>query len=120
MNKFDLENRLIDFSVLIIEIVEEIPNSKVGNHLAGQLVRSGTSVSLNYGEAQSAESRNDFIHKLKVILKELRETFVSLKIIDRIKLYKTEKKIIKAKNETNELISIFVKSIDTAKKNLNS
>ncbi|MCK4638034.1 MAG: four helix bundle protein [Bacteroidales bacterium] len=57
MNKYDLEERLIDFSVLIIEIVNEMPNSKAGNHLSGQLVRSGTSVSLNYGEAQSAESK---------------------------------------------------------------
>jgi len=73
MNKFDLEERLIDFSVLIIEIVNDMPNSKVENHLSGQLVRSGTSVSLNYGEAQSGESRKDFIHKMKVVLKELRE-----------------------------------------------
>jgi len=117
LNKYDLEERLIDFSVLIIEIVNEMPNSKAGNHLSGQLVRSGTSVSLNYGEAQSAESKKDFIHKMKVILKELRETFVCLKIIYRSKLYKTEKKIIKAKKENNELISIFVKSIETAQKN---
>ena len=95
-------------------------NSKAGNHLSGQLVRSGTSVSLNYGEAQSAESRKDFIHKMKVILKELRETYVCLKIIHRSKLYKTEKKIIEAKSENNELISIFVKSLETAKKNLQS
>jgi len=95
-------------------------NTKAGNHLSGQLVRSGTSVSLNYGEAQSAESKKDFIHKMKVILKELRETFVCLKIIHVSKLYKTEEKIIKAKKENNELISIFVKSIDTAQKNQKS
>ena len=118
MNKFDLEDRLVDFSVLIIEIVNEIPNSKAGNHLAGQLVRSGTSVSLNYGEAQSGESRRDFIHKIKIVLKELRETFVCLKIIHRTKLFKTESKIIKAKNENNELISIFVKSVETAQINM--
>lgn len=117
MNKYDLEARLINFSVLIIEIVNETPSSKAGNHLSGQLVRSGTLVSLNYGEAQSAESRKDFIHKMKVILKELRETFVCLKIIRRSKLYKTENKIIKAKKENNELISIFVKSIETVQKN---
>ncbi len=81
MNKYDLEERLICFSVLIIEIVNEMPNSKAGNHLSGQLVRSGTSASLNYGEAQSAESKKDFIHKMKVILKELRETYVCLKIM---------------------------------------
>ncbi len=120
MDKYDLEDRLIEFSVLIIEIINEMSNTKAGNHLSGQLVRSGTSFSLNYGEAQSAESRKDFIHKMKVILKELRETFVCLKIIHRSKLYKTENKIIKAKKENNELISIFVKSIETAKKNLQS
>ena len=120
MNKYDLEGRLIEFSVLIIEIVNDMHSSKAGNHLSGQLVRSGTSVSLNYGEAQSAESRKDFIHKMKVILKELRETFICLKIIHLSKLYKTENKIIKAKKENNELISIFVKSIETAQKNLQS
>ena len=120
MDKYDLEDRLIEFSVLIIEIVNEMPNTKAGNPLSGQLVRSGTSFSLNYGEAQSAESRKDFIHKMKVILKELRETFVCLKIIHQSKLYKIENKIIKAKKENNELISIFVKSIETAKKNLQS
>ena len=69
MNKYDLEERLIDFSVLLIEIVNEMSNSKAGNHLSGQLVRSGTSVSLNYREAQSAESKKDFIYKMRVILK---------------------------------------------------
>ena len=117
MNKFDLEERLIEFSVLITEIVKEMSNTKAGNHLSGQLVRSGTSVSLNYGEAQSGESRKDFIHKMKVVLKELRETFICLKIIQKTKLYKTEAKIIRAKNENNELISIFVKSNQTAQNN---
>ena len=117
MKKFNLENRLVEFSVFIIEIINEIPSSKAGNHLSGQLVRSGTSVSLNYGEAQSGESRRDFIHKLKVVLKELRETFVALKIIHLAKLYKSEGKIIRAKKENDELISIFVKSVETAQKN---
>ena len=117
MNKFNLEDRLVEFSVFIIEIINEMPNSKASNHLSGQLVRSGTSVALNYGEAQGGESRKDFIHKMKVVLKELRETFVALKIIHRAKLYKNEGKIIKAKKENNELISIFVKSVETAQKN---
>jgi len=117
MNKFDLEERLVEFSVLIIDIVTQMPNSKAGNYLSGQIVRSGSSVSLNYGEAQSGESRRDFIHKIKVVLKELRETYVSLKIIHKAKLYKTEAKIIEAKKENNELISIFVKSAETAEKN---
>jgi len=120
VDKFDLEERLITFSVLIIEIVNEMPNTKAGNHLSGQLVRSGTSVSLNYGEAQSGESRKDFIHKMKVVLKELRESSICLKIIHRTKLYRTEMKIENALKENNELISIFVKSIETAQNNLNA
>ncbi len=118
MKKFDLEERLVEFSILIIEIANQIQNSKAGNHLSGQIIRSGTSVSLNYGEAQSGESRRDFIHKIKVVLKELRETNVALKIIHKAKLYKNETKIIEAKKESNELISIFVKSVETAQKNL--
>ena len=118
MNKFDLEERLINFSVLIIEITKEMPNDYASNHLAKQLLRSGTSVSLNYGEAQSGESRKDFVHKMKVVLKELRESFICLKIIERTKLFKTLSKVEKAKQENNELISIFVKSIETAQRNM--
>ncbi len=118
MDKFDLEERLIEFSVLIIEIANELPNTKTGNHLAGQIIRSGTSLSLNYGEAQSAESRRDFIHKMKIILKELRETLICLKIIHRAKLHKDEAKLKRAMSENDELLSIFVKSIETAQKNL--
>jgi len=118
MNKSDLEERLINFSVLIIEIVNDMPNTKAGNHLSGQLIRSGTSPALNYGEAQSGESRKDFIHKIKIILKELRETFICLKIINRAKLYKMEEKIKVVLKENNELISIFVKSVVTAQKNI--
>jgi four helix bundle protein len=115
--KFDLEERLIDFAVLIIEISESLNNTRAGNHLSGQIVRSGTSPALHYGEAQSAESRNDFVHKLKVLLKELRETLVSLKIIKRVSLTKKMELVEKGIIECNELISIFVKSIETAKKN---
>ena len=67
--KFDLDDRLIEFAADIIGISEKLPKTFAGNHLAGQLVRSGTSPALNYGEAQSAESRNDFIHKMKVLPK---------------------------------------------------
>jgi len=117
MKKYDLEDRLISFSVMIVDIVNATSNTKAGNHLAGQLVRSGTSVSLNYGEAQSAESKRDFIHKMKIILKELRETHINLKIIHRCDLHKDKNKIIKAKEENNQLIAIFVKSISTAQNN---
>ena len=115
--KFDLEERLIEFGALIVELVEELPNNKVGNYIAGQLIRSGLSPALNYGEAQSAESRADFIHKLKIILKELRESFISLKVIKRLKLTKTPDRLERVMNETQQLIAIFVKSIKTAQKN---
>jgi four helix bundle protein len=118
MNRRDLEERLVNFSVLIIDIVHNMPNVKTAKHLAGQLLRSGTSAALNYGEAQSGESPKDFIHKLKIVLKELRETHICLKIIYRTKLYLTEELVCRAIKESNELISIFVKSVETAQKNL--
>jgi four helix bundle protein len=118
VNKFDLEERLINFAVLIIEITEEMPNKKSANQLSGQLIRSGTSPALNYGEAQSGESRKDFVHKIKIVLKELRETFVCLRIIKRAKLYDSDEKLERVLKENNELISIFVKSVETAQKNL--
>jgi len=114
--KYDLEDRLIEFAVLITEIVEKLPNDRFGNYIAGQVVRSGCSPALNYGEAQAAESRNDFIHKMKIILKELRESLISLKLIERKKMY-DQNIVMKAKDECNQLIAIFVKSIETAKRN---
>ena len=99
--KIDLENRLIAFAVHIIQLVEKLPNTRTGNHLANQLVRSGTSPALNYGEAQSAESRKDFVHKLKIVLKELRESQICLKIILQSKIYPSndELNILIAENE---------------------
>lgn len=85
---FDLEDRLIDFGVRIIQLTESLPKAKAGRHIAGQLIRSGTSPAPNYGEAQGAESRSDFIHKMKVCLKELRETKVWLKMIVRANFIK--------------------------------
>ena len=114
---YDLEERLIDFAVRNIAVVEALPNTRAGNHVAGQLVRCGTSPAPNYAEAQGAESRNDFIHKMKVCLKELRETRVWLLIIQRKPLIKPPQKLSSLVNECEELIAIFVRSIDTAKKN---
>src|SRR5476651_439080 len=114
--KYDLEERLIDFAVEISEIIEKFPETRIGNYIAGQLVRSGCSPALNYGEAQSSESRNDFIHKMKIILKELRESLISIKIIERKRMHDMEK-VLKAKDECNQLVAIFVKSVETAKKN---
>lgn len=114
--KYDLDERLINFADMIIDISEFLPKSFAGNHIAGQLVRSGTAPALNYGEAQSAESRNDFIHKMKISAKELRETYNCLRIIRKRKWY-AEEKLLQVLDENNQLISIFVKSIETAQKN---
>ena len=117
MKKYNLEDRLINFSVQIMDVVNEIPKTVNGINLANQLSRSGTSVSLNYGEAQSAESRKDFIHKMKVVLKELRETKICLSLIVKSNLLETDQHLLNIENESNELSSIFVKSIETARKN---
>jgi len=115
--KYDLEDRLICFSVSIIKLSESFPISFSGKHLAGQLTRSATSPSLQYGEAQGAESRTDFIHKMRIALKELRETNCSLKIVDKLGWFE-KNALDQSLKECNELISIFVKSIATAQKNL--
>jgi len=109
--KYDLEERLLDFAVSVIEIVEGLPDTKVCNHLGGQLLRSGTSPALNYGEAQAAESKKDFIHKLGVILKELRETCVCLRMLNHKSLLSK----VEVLSENKELIAIFAKSILTAR-----
>ena|SRR4030042_3289398 len=114
MTKSELEERLIDFAVDIIKLAATLPKTFAGKHLSEQIIRSGTSSALNYGEAQSAESRKDFIHKIKIILKELRETLISLKIILKSKLLFDQKFLLGMINENNELISIFVKSVETA------
>jgi len=91
-NEFDLDERLIDFALRIIRIAETLPKSKVGSHIAGQLICSGTSPAENYGEVQDAESRSDFIHKMKISLKELRETHIWLLMVIRAKLITPAKK----------------------------
>ncbi len=117
MNKFDLEERLVWFSVRVIELSANLQETFAGNHLSKQIVRSATSAAFNYGEAQSGESTKDFIHKIGICLKELRETFINQKIIKYGKLSNNEKLLDACYNENDELISIFVKSIETAKKN---
>jgi four helix bundle protein len=119
MNKAELENRLIDFAAMIINEATNFEKNYAGNHLAGQIIRSGTSPALNYGEAQSAESTKDFIHKMGICLKELRESLVCLKIIEKANLTSNLIRLSLSKKEANELISIFVSSIKTAKANQN-
>jgi four helix bundle protein len=114
--KYDLEERLLGFSVRIIKLVEHLPNTRTGNHVAGQLLRSGTSPYPNHGEAQAAESPKDFIHKLRISLKELREAHRWLRLIEKVPLLKDPKLLKELLLETEELIKIFVTSIKTAEK----
>ena len=114
--KYDLEDRLVKFAIIILEVCDLLPESKAANNLDHQLSKSGTAPALMYGEAQAAESRTDFIHKMKILLKELRETRISLRIIIEKPVVKHEK-IESALKECNELIGIFTKSIETANKN---
>lgn len=111
--KYDLEERLIKFGSSIIDLTEFLPETKANTHLCGQIIRSGTAPALMYGEAQAAESRNDFIHKMKVALKELRETLVNLKMID-LRNGRYSEKLQPIIKENLELIAIFVTSIKTA------
>ena len=111
--KFDLEERLIDYAVVIIGIIDQLPVNKATTHLGGQLLRSSSSPALNYGEVQAAESRKDFIHKMKIVLKELRESYNCLRVLTKAGFLNNEKVL----DETNQLIAIFVKSLETAKKN---
>src|SRR5450759_5123439 len=113
---YDLEERLLEYSARIIRLVEKLPNTRAGNHVAGQLLRSGTSPLPNHGEAEAAESAGDFIHKMKICLKELRESYRWLLLIGRVPLMKDDPEASALTKETDELIRIFFKSIQTAQK----
>ncbi len=117
IQKYDLENRLVDFTCRMIDVVEALPNTRAGNYIAGQLIRSCHSPTFNYGEAQASESTNDFIHKMGVVLKELKECRTALKVIIKKTMIKPVSKLDGIYNETEELIAIIGKSISTAKKN---
>ena len=112
--EYDLEERLLTYAATIIEVGERLPKTRAGNHVAGQLLRSGTSPLSNHGEAQSAESPKDFVHKMRICLKELRESFRWLKLIRRVPSLKLGSEVEPALGETEELIRIFVKSVQTA------
>jgi four helix bundle protein len=115
--KFDLENRLLEFASAIVDLSEKLPTTRAANHVAGQVLRSGTSPLSNHGEAEDAESRQDFIHKLKVCLKELRETRRWARLIHHKRWAKQDSTLPFVLNETDELIRIFYSSIQTAKRN---
>jgi four helix bundle protein len=115
--KFDLEERLLEFASAIIDLSEKLPNTRAGNHVAGQILRSGTSPFPNHGEAESAESREDFVHKLKICLKELRETRRWARLIERKAWAKDEATLLLVLSESDELIRIFMSSIKTTRQN---
>lgn len=112
--KFDLEDRLLEFAARILRLVDHLPKSAPGKHIAAQLLRSGTSPLPNHGEAQAAESAKDFVHKMSICLKELRETDRWLKLVMRVPLIRPPSKVAHLLSETDELIRIFVASIRTA------
>ena len=114
--EFDLQDRFIDYAVRIIKLSEALPETKAGKHVSSQILRSGTSPAPNYGEAQSAESKAYFVHKIKISLKELRETEIWLKIIARSQLVKPAALVEPLLQETDELIAILFKSVETAQK----
>lgn len=114
--KFDLEDRLVDYACLCLEICELLPHSNAGQSLEFQLSKSGTAIALIYCEALAAESRTDFLHKMKMVVKEIRESRVNLKIIKR-KPVVVNQKVENAFLESNELMAIFLKSLETARAN---
>ena len=114
--KFDLEDRLIRFACMCLEICDLLPNTKTGQNLEYQLSKSSTAPALIYGEAQAAESSADFIHKIKLVLKDIRETRINLRIIKEKPVIANEK-VASALQECNQLMAIFLKSVETAKKN---
>lgn len=115
--KYDLEDRLINFAVKATDLVELLPDTKVCNHLGNQLIRSSTSPALNYGEAVAAESRKDFIHKMSIILKEIKESRNNLKILSLKKALKNSLLIDEALDEAEQLSRIMKKSLQTAEEN---
>jgi four helix bundle protein len=114
--KYNLEDRLVKFACTCLDVCDLLPNTKAAQNLLYQLSKSSTATALIYGEAQAAESPADFIHKMKIVLKEIRETRINLRIINE-KPIVTDQKITNAFKESNELMAIFLKSIETARKN---
>src|SRR5438309_11903115 len=109
----ELEERLIDFAVRVVKLSAALPRTSAGRHIAGQILRSGTSPAPNYGEARGAESRADFVHKLRIVLKELNETFIWLQIIERSQMMKREL-LVDIIQENGDLCKIFTASLNTA------
>src|SRR5450759_4013166 len=104
--EYDLEDRLVAYAAVVIALTESLPNSRAGNHIAAQLLRSGTASAPNYGEAEASESRKDFLHKMGICLKELRESRIWLRIV-AIRALLNQAAVTPVLSETEELIRIF-------------
>jgi len=115
--KYDLEERLLEFASAVIDVSEKLPNSRAGNHISGQLLRSGTSPYGNHGEAQAPESAEDFVHKMKICLKELRETCRWVRLVERKRWLRGDPQLAFVQGESEELIRIFKASVQTAERN---
>src|SRR5437867_8369851 len=105
--KYDLEDRLLEFASAVIDVSEKLPGTRAGNHIAGQFLRSGTSPYGNHGEAQTPESAEDFIHKMKICLKELRESRRWARLVERKAWLAKDEKLTFVLVESDELIRIF-------------
>ena len=114
---FDLEERMLEFASAVIDVSEKLPNTRAANHIAGQFLRAGTSPYGNHGEAQSAESADDFIHKMKICLKELRETRRWARLVERKRWLGTDGQLGFLLTEGDQLIRIFRASVQTAERN---
>ncbi|MFA4853376.1 MAG: four helix bundle protein [Bacteroidales bacterium] len=117
MKKSELEDRLIRFSVSIIEMTKGLEDAFESQHLSKQIIRSGTATALLYGEAQGAPTKKDFIHKISLVLRELRETHINLRIINQKHLFKNQDVMNEILDENNQLISIFTKTYQTSVQN---
>src|SRR6185369_17008983 len=113
-----LEERLIDFAVRVIKLSVKLPKTAAARHISGQILRSGTSPAPNYGEARGAESPNDFIHKLRVVVKELNETLIWLRMIERSELVRADL-LVDIIRENIELCKIFATTLRTARSKTN-
>ncbi|HQV39627.1 MAG: four helix bundle protein [Flavobacteriales bacterium] len=116
--KYDLDDRCVEFGAQIVLYTDKMPRSVAGNHLAKQLLRSGTAPALHYGEVQGSESTADFIHKMRLALKELRESRNNMRIQAKAELMDFSKKENAwLLNESVELVAIFAASVKTAERN---
>ena len=113
---FNLEDRLLRYAANVVRLTDKIPNTRAGKHVGGQLLRSGTSILPNHGEAQAAESPNDFVHKMRICLKELRETRRWIRLILEVPLLEDRRSADPLLDETEQLIKIFAASIRTVLK----